>query len=99
MHTNSGLSNTADYDAVMKANLDEFYRKYKDSGRLIIVDDEEDLHHSIAEVMKCSEGKSVGFYDCTEVLNQYKSWFKIFKTVQPFYGIPCFFLMTCSHEM
>ena len=84
MHNPSGLSDTVSVDAVLSATLDRFASIYKD---VVIVDDETSLEEIVYDYMKSNPSdQSISFYDCTEILNQYKTWFKIFGNVQPFYG-------------
>lgn len=84
MHINTGLADTANMDTVMSATLDKFAEMFKN---VVVIDDDIPLEEWAREYVKtCSSNESVCFYDCTSILNQYKTWFHIFKNVQPFYG-------------
>ena len=81
MDPNTGLAATADMATVMSAKLDRFASLFKN---VVIVNDNVPL--------KGQSKESVAFFDCTAVLNQYKTWFHIFHNVQPFYGSSVFSL-------
>ena len=84
MHTNTGLSDTADRETVMNATLDKFAEMFKNA---IVIDDDIPIEKWMREYVKtCSSTESLCFYDCTSILDQYKTWFQIFKNIQPFYG-------------
>lgn len=84
MHTNSGLSDTASSEAVQNATLDAFHQIRKDA---VVIDDDMTLEDYAASYMKaCPSNEVACFFDCTNVLNQYKTWNKALPEVQPFYG-------------
>lgn len=87
MHGNSGLSDVADKNTVLAATLRDFSEKRKDA---IVIDDNVRIDDFVREYMQSHPSNNVVcFYDCTAILNQYKTWFVAFGNVQPFYG--CFF--------
>ena len=84
MHMNTGLSDTAERETVMNATLDKFAELFKNA---IVIDDDIPIEKWMMEYVKtCSSTESLCFYDCTSILDQYKTWCQIFKNVQPFYG-------------
>ena len=85
MDPNTGLAATADMATVMSAKLDRFASLFKN---VVIVNDNVPLKEWVKGDLK----ESVAFFDCTAVLNQYKTWFHIFHNVQPFYGSSVFSL-------
>ena len=85
MHGNSGLSDVADKNAVLSANHRLFLERRKDA---IVIDDDVKIEDFVREYMQSHASNDVlCFYDCTAILNQYKTWFAVFGDVQPFYGL------------
>lgn len=83
MDPNTGLAATADMETVMNAKLDQFASMFKN---VVVIDDDVPLEKWAKEYLQGCSKESVAFFDCTSVLNQYKTWFSIFGDVQPFYG-------------
>ena len=53
----------------------------------VVIDDDMTLEDYAASYMKaCPSNEVACFFDCTNVLNQYKTWNKALPEVQPFYG-------------
>lgn len=83
MDPNTGLVATADVETVMNAKLDQFASLFKN---VVIIDDNVSLQKWVKEYLQGHSKESVAFFDCTAILNQYKTWIHIFRNVQPFYG-------------
>ena len=84
MHANSGLADAVNSEAIQSATLDAFLQKWNDA---VVVDDSVPFNDFVNEYLKTrSSSEAACFHDCTNILNQYKTWNKALPNVQPFYG-------------
>ena len=95
--SNCDLGDIPTLDTVLNANLDKFVSLNEST---IIIDDTLPLESYIKDYLdKNHPSNSVCFFDCSNILNQYKTWFNVFKDVQPFYGNGYWFLLISSNEV
>ena len=92
-----GLGHIPALDTVLNATLDKFVSLNEST---IVIDDTLPLESYIKDYLdKNHPSNSVCFFDCSNILNQYKTWFNVFRDVQPFYGSACGFLLIPSNEV
>ncbi|KAK8807392.1 hypothetical protein WA158_004151 [Blastocystis sp. Blastoise] len=80
-------------DSVNACNLDRFLKDSIDGDEklnLVVVDDNEDTIDIFRNYIDSHEYDGTYYFvGCSEILSQYKQWFKIFKDIQPFYAVKC----------
>lgn len=85
MRDRSGLAPVEDLDTVLNATLDNFVEKHPE---VIVIDDSMSIEDFSKQYNKDHPSdKSVCIFDLSSVLVQYKTWFNVFKNIQPFYGM------------
>ena len=84
MSDRSGLAAVEDLNTVLNTTLDKFVEQHPD---IIIIEDSTTMEEFVKQYIRDHPSdKSVCIFDLSSVLVQYKTWFNVFKDVQPFYG-------------
>ena len=84
MNDRSGLAAAEDLITVLNTTLDKFVEQHPD---IIISEDSTTMEECVKQYIRDHPSdKSICIFDLSSVLVQYKTWFNVFKDVQPFYG-------------
>ena len=84
MSDRSGLVAVENMNTVLNTTLDKFVEQHPDT---IIIEDSTTMEEFVKQyIQDHPSDKSVCIFDLSSVLVQYKTWFNVFKDVQPFYG-------------
>ena len=84
MNDRSGLVAVENLSTVLNTTLDKFVEQHPD---IIIIEDSTTMEEFVKQyIQDHPSDKSVCIFDLSSVLVQYKTWFNVFKDVQPFYG-------------
>ena len=84
MNDRSGLVAVENMNTVLNSTLDKFVEQHPD---IIIIEDSTTMEEFVKQyIQDHPSDKSVCIFDLSSVLVQYKTWFNVFKDVQPFYG-------------
>lgn len=85
MSDRSGLAAAECLETVLNATCDKFVEQHPET---IVIDDSTTIEEFATQyASEHPTDKSICIFDLSSVLIQYKTWFNVFKDVQPFYGI------------